>query len=411
MTDATSIVPTQVLSGVLSDPTAMLFGLEEFSVLRVDRCGPRAVKVIIEQIARDGPCPDCGVLSAVVKDRPLTRIKDLPASGQAVELWWRKRRFRCVEDRCPRRSFTQTATAVRPRSRLTERLRDKLASAIAGSNRSVADVAAEYGVSWPTAHKALVVAAAHWLPEPEPTAVLGIDETRFRSVRWLLDGVTWRRSDPWMTSFVDCTPGHAGPLLGLAPGRTGGCVREWLGEQSDAFRRRIEIVVIDLSAPYASGIRAALPRVKIAVDKWHHRSSGTGSGDASTLRPDQGGSGRLGGQGTPSPPPPRARAVEDPVAAGRLLRGRDRRPPARSDPTCRHRPELVASHSHRARQRCRQRPNRRVQPDHQTSQENRLRLPQHDQLPAAYPHPHRGHPTAKISSIDGPHPAQVRRTE
>jgi transposase len=145
MTDATSIVPTQVLSGVLSDPTAMLFGLEEFSVLRVDRCGPRAVKVIIEQIARDGPCPDCGVLSAVVKDRPLTRIKDLPASGQAVELWWRKRRFRCVEDRCPRRAFTQTATAVRPRSRLTERLRDKLASAIAGSNRSVADVAAEYG--------------------------------------------------------------------------------------------------------------------------------------------------------------------------------------------------------------------------------------------------------------------------
>ena len=50
--------------------------------------------------------------------------------------------------------------------RLTERLWDKLASAIAGSNRSVADVAAEYGVSWPTAHKALVAAAAHWRPEP-----------------------------------------------------------------------------------------------------------------------------------------------------------------------------------------------------------------------------------------------------
>jgi transposase len=78
-------------------------------------------------------------------------------------------------------------------------------------------------------------------------------------VRWILDGITWQRSDPWITSFVDCTPCHPGPLLGLAPGRTGGCVREWLGEQSDAFRRRIEIVVIDPSAPYASGIRAALP--------------------------------------------------------------------------------------------------------------------------------------------------------
>jgi hypothetical protein len=49
MTDATSIVRTQVLSGVLSDPTAMLFGVEEeFSVLTVDRCGPCGVKVIIE---------------------------------------------------------------------------------------------------------------------------------------------------------------------------------------------------------------------------------------------------------------------------------------------------------------------------------------------------------------------------
>jgi transposase len=53
------------------------------------------------------------------------------------------------------------------------------------------DLAAEHGVSWPTAHKALVAAAARWLPETEPTAVLGVDETRFGSVRWILDGITW----------------------------------------------------------------------------------------------------------------------------------------------------------------------------------------------------------------------------
>jgi transposase len=124
-------------------------------------------------------------------------------------------------------------------------------------------------VSWPTAHKALVVAATRWLPEPVPTSRLGIDETRFRSVRWILDGVAWRRSDPWLTSFVDCSRDGPGPLLGLAPGRTRACVREWLGEQSEAFRKMIKIVVIDPSAPYASGIRAALPDAKIAVDKWH----------------------------------------------------------------------------------------------------------------------------------------------
>jgi hypothetical protein len=47
------------------------------------------------------------------------------------------------------------------------------------------------------------------------------------------------------------------------------------------------------------------------------------------------------------------------------------------------------------------------QQGHQTNQACRLRLPQHDQLSAAYPHPHRGHPTAKISSMNGSHPAQV----
>jgi transposase len=92
---------------------------------------------------------------------------------------------------------------------------------------------------------------------------------RFRSVRWILDGITWKRSDPWLTSFVDCSRDGPGLLQGLAPGRTGACVREWLGEQSEEFRKMIKIVVIDPSAPYASGIRAALPDAKIAVDKWH----------------------------------------------------------------------------------------------------------------------------------------------
>ena len=98
---------------------------------------------------------------------------------------------------------------------------------------------------------------------------LGIDETRFRSVRWILDGITWKRSDPWLTSFVDCSRDGPGSLLGLAPGRTGACVRDWLAEQSEEFRKMIKIVVIDPSAPYASGIRAALPDAKIAVDRWH----------------------------------------------------------------------------------------------------------------------------------------------
>ena len=127
--------------------------------LRFNGSMPTTVKVIIEQAAREGPCPECGVVSGTVKDRPWMRLKDLPVSGQTVELWWRKRRLICGEGLCPRKTFTQVSAAVRPRARVTERLRQRVAMAIASGNRAVSEVAGEYGVSWPTAHKALVVAA------------------------------------------------------------------------------------------------------------------------------------------------------------------------------------------------------------------------------------------------------------
>ena len=217
----------------MSKATAVLFGIEdEFDVLSVDRLEPGQVKIVIEMRAAEAPCPSCGVVTGRVKDRPLRRIKDLPACGQQTQLWWHKRRLTCVESLCPRRSFTQPSLSVRPRGRVTERLRTKVAEAIAEGNRAVSEVAAEYGVSWPTAHKALIAAAAKWLPEPTPTTQLGIDETRFRSVRWRLDGITWKRSDPWLTSFVDCSTDGPGSLLGLAPGRTGACVRDWLASRT-----------------------------------------------------------------------------------------------------------------------------------------------------------------------------------
>src|SRR5215212_7594859 len=131
----------------MADATSVLFGLEdEFRVLNVHRVDQDTVKVIIEQTAREGPCPACGVVTSAVKDRPVMRLKDLAASGQTVELWWRKRRLVCRENLCPRRTFTQVSTAVRPRARVTERLRHQVATAIASSNRAVSDVAREYRV-------------------------------------------------------------------------------------------------------------------------------------------------------------------------------------------------------------------------------------------------------------------------
>ena len=252
------------------DSTSVLFGLEdEFAVTSLERLSSSDLRVVIEQRDREAPCPACGVLTTRVKDRPLVRIKDLDACGQVIELWWRKRRLTCPEPLCATGSFTQQSEAIPARARLTCRLREAIATEIASGNRAVDEVARSHRVSWPTAHRALVAAAARWLPAPEPVRVLGIDETRARSVRWVLADAGWRRTDPWLTSFVDADTTGPGRMLGLAPGRSGACVKDWLSEQSAEFRDAIEVVVIDTSAPYASGIRAALPGARIAVDKWH----------------------------------------------------------------------------------------------------------------------------------------------
>jgi len=64
-----------------------VFGLEdEFAVFDVQRVDASSVRVVIEQVARDGPCPAYGVITGVVKDRPVMRLKDLPTAGQSVEL-------------------------------------------------------------------------------------------------------------------------------------------------------------------------------------------------------------------------------------------------------------------------------------------------------------------------------------
>jgi transposase len=199
------------------------------------------------------------VISSRVTGRPVSRVKDLPHGPTGLVVWVRKRRFVCAEAGCPKRSFTQVSGQLPARSRLTVRLRVKVASAVARTNRAVSDVAAEHGLSWWTVHRVLVAAAAAALPAPAPTAVLGIDETRTRRVRCLFEDGAWSRSDPWMTSIVDLDPSHRSAVIGLTPGRTGACVEAWIKLTGNAFRDAVKVVAIDPPAPTHQGSAGRCP--------------------------------------------------------------------------------------------------------------------------------------------------------
>ncbi len=55
----------------MDDRTTLLFGLGEFIVVDVDRVESDAVRVVVETVVREAACPECGTVSARVKDRPL----------------------------------------------------------------------------------------------------------------------------------------------------------------------------------------------------------------------------------------------------------------------------------------------------------------------------------------------------
>src|SRR5512135_2327973 len=191
-----------------------------------------------------------------------------------LQVVWRKRRYHCPERRCAQRLFTERSAQVPPRHRLTQRLRDKLERSASGSARSLADVAAEYAVSWWSVNRAVVRQAVERAAAPlPPVRMLGLDETRTRSPRWIwqTEGTSpgWRLSNPWMTSFIDLNTGRPGWLLGLVPGRSGAAVESWLAKQPQAWRDRIEVVALDPSAPFAAAVHRLLPAATIVVDHFH----------------------------------------------------------------------------------------------------------------------------------------------
>jgi transposase len=256
-----------------SDDASCLLGLVGLAVEHV-ALAPLGVKIV--QLVTSDPdaarCPGCQVVSTSGKEWVLTRPKDLPCGGEFAVMQWRKRRWRCRTEQCPQQTFTEQVGQVPAGMRTTTRLRAALAVAVE-DGRDQSEVAAAHGVSWPTVARAVVVHAVAELVEPEPTRVLGMDETRFGRPRWLPDGkhqegrIRWRRTDPWETGFVDITGDQA--LLGQVDGRTSAAVQAWLAQRSAEFREGIEVVVIDPHAGYAAAVRAALPRARIAVDHFH----------------------------------------------------------------------------------------------------------------------------------------------
>ena len=220
-------------------------------------------------------CPACGVVSTRVHARRERALRDVPVGG-LVQVVWAKRRWRCTEDGCARATFWESTVQVPARARCTKRLRGALVAAVVLSGRAAAETARAFAVSWWSVQAALA-AVVVLLPAVDDIVVrrLGIDEHRYRSVRFFRDpDGRWRRFEPWMTTFVDLDTGQ---VLGVVDGRDSAGVCAWLAARAPGWRERVEVVAIvprerevpPPSAAFRKALREHLPAAAVSVDTFH----------------------------------------------------------------------------------------------------------------------------------------------
>lgn len=260
----------QPTAGAASSAASVLFNLPDYEVLEVTRDEGGGRAVVIATAVGEAACPDCGVLSARVHQRTRQRLADVPFDGH-IEVVWLKKRWKCAEELCEKKTFAEHTDQVPPRARLTQRLREAILDAVAGEVRAIDRVADQFAISWPTVQRLIDQAAAalaSWRrTRPRLVRQLGIDEHRFRSVRWFKDTAgSWRRIEPWMTTFVDLASGE---VIDVVDGRDSAAVADWLAAQPRWWRRRVEVVAIDPSASFRSAVRRWLPKARVAVDHFH----------------------------------------------------------------------------------------------------------------------------------------------
>lgn len=258
----------------MSKDTTLLFGLEGVKVVSVELDGeanPLLSLVTADEGARC--CPGCGVRSAHPHSWVRTRPRDLPIAARRTALTWTRRRWRCGNPACARRTFTESVPQIPPRSRLTGRLREAVGTAVSDQGRTVIQAARDFEVSWPVAHAAFAARAEAELPRETPTvARLGIDEIRRGKARFRLtpgdNGDTWEVvADRWHVGFTDLADRQG--LVGQVEGRTAASVSAWTDAQSPAWRAGVQVVAIDMCTVFKAAVRASPPEATLVVDRFH----------------------------------------------------------------------------------------------------------------------------------------------
>ena len=239
---------------------SILLGLDGFEVLAAQVVGGEW-QLEVQTTATVVGCQGCGV-RAELHGRRRVRVRDLPIGGRPVVLWWRKRIWRCREPAYGVRTWTEPATAIRPRAVLTQRARAEACRRVGKDAHAVAVVARDLGVGWATIMRAVADHGRPLVDDPtrlDGVATLGLDETSFLKATRLAP-------TRWVTGLVDL---EGGRLLDVVADRTRAAVGAWLHARPRDWLAQVATVALDPWRGYASALVAPLGHARVVVDHFH----------------------------------------------------------------------------------------------------------------------------------------------
>jgi len=247
----------------VSDGTGLaeaLLGLPGFRVLEVFETAEELV-VRVETTATVTGCEGCGV-RAEAQDRVEVAVRDLACFGRPARLVWRKRRWRCREPLCERRTWTETSEHLDAQVVLTRRAGAEACRQVGELARPVSKVAEELGVCWATVMNAVVEHGMPLVDDPDrvgPVAHLGVDETSFlRANR--------RHATIYATGLVDL---QARIVIDMVAGNAAADLRRWCAKADPTWLAGIEVVATDLAESFRAGLSPHLDHATRVADPFH----------------------------------------------------------------------------------------------------------------------------------------------
>ena len=218
--------------------------LEQFIVTQ------EGITALVSVTAESANCPNCQRSSSRVHSHYQRTLKDLPASGLAVHLKLRVRRFFCDNPCCARKTFAQGVPEVTTRyARKTLRLIDTLTQlGFALGGEAGASIATVLQMTCSADTFLRLIRKTPLATHPTPTH-LGVDDWAFH------------RNVSYGTILVDLHDHH---VVDLLPDRSASSLESWLTSHPG-----VQLISRDRSGDYASGARKGAPQAVQVADRFH----------------------------------------------------------------------------------------------------------------------------------------------